>query len=166
MVKTWWLFHELGSLTEYTASLRSKQKLRRRNLKSCPRRFRSIGTSRNSSWGDRGIGWGFHEDGISKENKTFSRCGRSSYGTLIMLSTIRTSDHIDKSLHFQPERRSLRSAVAKPPSRTTSKSQPRIVNQLRSVRRLATPANNVDKSKRNTGDARRITRARTASRMA
>ncbi len=51
------LFYEMGSLTEKAAFRWSKRKQRWRNLKSCPRRFRSVGSWENSACGKTRRPW-------------------------------------------------------------------------------------------------------------
>ncbi len=106
------LFHEMGSLTENAAFLRSRRKLRWRNLKSCPRRSRSVGASKNSACGKSKRPWNMlkakmrspRSRGRSRE-KIFSRRSLSSYGNYLMPLTIRVARRCMRSIRAMSRRR-------------------------------------------------------------
>ncbi len=107
-----YLLHEMRSLTEKAIFLRSKRKLRWRDLESCPRRFRSAEASKNSACGKFMWYWNILLAKMSSlrsrrrsREKIFSRQSRSSYGNSLIPLIILVTKYCMRSIRLMFSRR-------------------------------------------------------------
>ncbi len=88
------LFHEMGSLTEKIAFLRSRRNLRWRNLLSCPRRSRSGDASNNCALRQATVEYVVGQDVVSAKPATLERKDFQSTMPVLTWKLFHAFDHM------------------------------------------------------------------------